>query len=170
MGWDVTGHQKFADSKDGIIFWMAYDDIYILIFRWEKRFRTAPIERLCAMPMCHWREALKKKMGKKELLIQGVTLGGLLFNFKIPPVGWSFSWAWGCVRHWLQNRPPQSILGMCLRWLCFFCRMNTYKESGVWEGSKTKNYNIRIHYVYIHISHICVYISITYIYIYVLYM
>ena len=22
-------------------------------------FRTAPIERLCAMPMCHWREALK---------------------------------------------------------------------------------------------------------------
>ena len=53
MGWDVTGHQKFADSKDGIIFWMAYDDIYILIFRWEKRFRTAPIERLCAMPMCH---------------------------------------------------------------------------------------------------------------------
>ena len=24
-------------------------------------FRTAPIERLCAMPMCHWREALKWK-------------------------------------------------------------------------------------------------------------
>ena len=24
-------------------------------------FRTAPIERLCAMPMCHWREASKRK-------------------------------------------------------------------------------------------------------------
>ena len=143
--WDgmSPGTKNFKIRRMESFFWMAYDDIYILIVCWGKKgtFDSLLWVDVCWISRFHlWDGPFR---GLEAVCATGSKIGHHK-AFLACASGDSVSFA-----EWIPT-----------------------KNSGVWEGSKTKNYNITIHYVYIYISIICIYISIiyVYVYIYVLYM